>query len=109
MTNYKLEKDYLYSDGYYRQKSVEDAVKFVDKLLVKMIKWWNEIRHDTPLHIDDLIHEEIDALRDCLYYLTEYDEYNNDPEVREKLHQKHYEYQSYYKHGKEIPEVPEEV
>lgn len=108
MTNYKFEKDYLYCDGYFRQKSLEDAVLIVDKLLVKMIKDWNEIRHHTPLHIDDLIHEEIDALRDCLYYLTGKDEYNNDPEIREKLHKKYYEYQTYYKYGKEVPEETEE-
>ncbi|WP_347941349.1 hypothetical protein AAEY33_03900 [Peribacillus simplex] len=87
MESYKLEKDYVYCDGYYRQKSLEDAVKVVDELLVNMINEWNKVRRDTSLQQDDIEHEKIDALRDCLYYLTNNDEYNNDVEVREKLHE----------------------
>lgn len=96
MKNNKLEKDYLYSDGYYRQKSVKEAVKIVDELLVDMINDWNRIRRDTSLRQDDEMHLVIDALRDCLYYLTNNDEYNNDIDVRQKLHLECLEQEEYY-------------
>lgn len=89
MLNCKLEKDYLYCDGYYRDKSVEDAVKVVDKLLVKLIADWNSVRRETSYAEDDATHEQIDALRDCLYYLTKNEEYNNNPDVRQKFHESH--------------------
>ncbi|AJH22201.1 hypothetical protein [Bacillus mycoides] len=95
MLNYKLEKDYLYSDGYYRQKSVGDAVNVVDKLLVQLINEWNTVRRDTSLQEDDIMHEKIDALRDCLYYLTNKDEYNNDIEVRQRLHENYHFWEKY--------------
>lgn len=95
MTTYKLEKDYLYSDGYYKQKSVDDAVKVVDEMLVNLINEWNSVRRETSLQEDDLMHEKIDALRDCLYYLTNKDEYNNDVEVRQKLHENYFFWQNH--------------
>lgn len=90
-----LPKDYVYCDGYYRKKSAEEAVKVVDELLIEMINDWNAIRRDTPLHVDDEIHEKIDALRDVLYYVTKKEEYDNDVEVRQRLHQNYLFWEQY--------------
>ena len=90
-----LSKDYVYCDGYYRKKSAEEAARIVDELLMDMINDWNKVRHDTPLHVDDLIHEKIDALRDVLYYATKKEEYDNDIEVRQHLHQNYLFWEQY--------------
>jgi len=90
-----LTKDYLYCDGYYRKKPAEEAAKIVDGLLMGMINDWNEVRRDTPLHVDDEIHEKIDALRDVLYYATKKEEYDNDIEVRERLHENYLFWKNY--------------
>lgn len=90
-----LPKDYVYCDGYYRKKSAEEAAKIVDELLIEMINNWNAVRRDTPLHVDDEIHEKIDALRDILYYATKKEEYDNDIEVRERLHEEYLFWEKY--------------
>ena len=90
-----LPKDYVYCDGYYRKKSPEEASKIVDEILIDMINNWNEVRRDTPIHVDDLVHERIDALRDVLYYATKKEEYDNDIEVRERLHQEYLFWEQY--------------
>lgn len=90
MENYKLKKDYLYCDGYFRKKSVEDAIEIVDEMLIGLIRSWNESRRETSFQEDDAVHEKIDALRDLLFYLTGKEEYNNDLEVRQRLHENYY-------------------
>jgi len=90
MQNYKLKKDYLHCEGYYRQKSKKDTIEALDEMLVSMIKNWNSVRRDSSYAEDDFMHQRIDVVRDCLYYLTGKEEYNNEVKVRQKLHDQHY-------------------
>src|SRR5699024_8572581 len=81
MQNYKLKKDYLHCEGYYRQKSKKDTIEALDEMLVSMIKNWNSVRRDSSYAEDDFMHQRIDVVRDCLYYLTGKEEYNNEVKV----------------------------
>jgi len=94
MTNIpnKLERDYISAGGYFKQKTVGEAVKIVDKMLILLIHDWNTSRRLTTAEEDNEMLEEIDALRDVLYYLTQENVYNNDLQIRNKYLNGFFEY-----------------
>ncbi|MDF2606273.1 MAG: putative nADH dehydrogenase subunit 2 [Bacillales bacterium] len=105
----KLEKDYISASGSFKQKSKEDAVKVVDKVLVEMINEWNSKRQFTTFEEDEEMLEKIDALRDVLYYLTNKDMYNNNPKIREQFHIGYKEYLEFGDIGENELELDKKV